>query len=409
MNKALLSALKNFIVTGNELCIGQVTLSSLAQRYGTPLYVYSRNIIETKYRILRDALPQNLNIYYALKANPNVDIIHLMGRLYDGFDVSSAGEAERVIQSGFGTEEISFAGPGKTVSELKFAIEQDFGNISIESEKEFEHIKRICDQLGKTANVSVRVNPDFELSQAGMKMGGGPKQFGVDSERVPKLIKAINCEKGTHYNGIHIYAGSQNLDADQLLHTFEQILGYSVDLVGHTGSPIKRLNMGGGFGIPYFSHDVELDLAAVGVGLKRLIKQYSPQLGNPSFIVELGRFLVGESGVYISEVLYRKISKGQIFLITDGGMHHHLAASGNFGQSLVRRPMPITVANKQGTQTEKAHVTGPLCTPLDTFGFVELPIAQKDDLVCVLNSGAYGFSASPLHFLSHKTPNEIIV
>ena len=409
MNKALKSALTNFTKQGGELAIGGVTLSSLAEQHGTPLYIYDKNIIKKKCQTLRATLPEKIKIYFAVKANPNLEIIQLMGELYDGFDVASAGEAEQVIQAGITSDRISFAGPGKTVAELQYVIDQQIGGLSIESEQEFEHIREICKKFGKTANVFVRVNPDFDLSQSGMKMGGGPKQFGVDSERVPDLLKAIKNEKLVNFKGIHIFAGSQNLSADALLQTFEKILEYTVSLVEKTSIPLKQLNMGGGFGIPYFAHEQELDFTAVGRGLKKLLKQYGPQLGNTSFIIELGRFLVGECGVYLAKVLYKKMSMGQVFLITDGGMHHHIAASGNFGQSLVRRPMPITVANRQRAPTEKVHVTGPLCTPLDTFGFVDLPEAQENDLIAVLQSGAYGFSASPQLFLSHPVPKKIFV
>ena len=409
MNKALKSALTNFTIHGSDLAIGGTTLSSLAEQHGTPLYVYSEELIRKKSQVLCRVLPEKVKIYYAVKANPNVEIIRLMGGLYDGFDVASAGEAERVVKAGIAPQRISFAGPGKTVAELQFAIDRQIGGLSIESEREFEHVKMLCRELGKTANVFVRVNPDFDLSQSGMRMGGGPKQFGVDSERVPALLQAIKNEKLVDFRGVHIFAGSQNLSADALLQTFEKILEYAVSLAAVAGMPMKQLNMGGGFGIPYFAHEQDLDLQAVGLGLKKLLSHYGPQLDNPEFIVELGRFLVAESGVYLAKVLYRKISMGQTFLITDGGMHHHLAASGNFGQSLVRRPMPITVANRQGSPTEKVHVAGPLCTPLDTFGFVELPTARENDLIAVLQSGAYGFSASPHLFLGHPAPKEVVV
>ncbi len=409
MNFALTSALSNFQQQNGELLIGGRTVSSLSKEHGTPLYIYDRAVIERRAKALRAALPGDLQVYYAVKANPNPEIIHLMGELFDGFDVASAGEAERVIQAGIAPERISFAGPGKTIPELRYAIEKQIGGLSIESEQEFEHIRSLCRQLGKTADVLVRVNPDFDLSQSGMKMGGGPKPFGVDSERVPALLKAIKDDILVHFKGIHIFAGSQNLAAEELLRLFGKILDYAVSLVEKTGIPLENLNMGGGFGIPYFAHERELDLDAVGLGLKSLLGQYGALLGDTSFIIELGRFLVGECGVYLSRVLYRKMSMGEVFLITDGGMHHHLAASGNLGQSLVRRPMPITVANKQGYPLEKAHVTGPLCTPLDSFGFVDLPEAQEGDLIAVLNSGAYGFSSSPQLFLSHPPPKEVTV
>jgi len=409
MNYALKSALANFTRRGSELVIGGETVSTLADQYGTPLYIYDKRIVLQKYQVIREALPDNLKVYYALKANPNHEIIQLMAGLYDGFDVASAGETERVIQAGIAPDRISFAGPGKTISELRYAIKQQIGGLSIESEQEFERIGAICRQLGKTADVFVRVNPDFGLSRSGMKMGGGATQFGVDSERVPALIKAIQDAPLLNFKGIHIFSGSQNLSADELLRLFENILDYVVSLIEITGIAIDKLNMGGGFGIPYFAHEQELALHAVGQGLKRLLRQYHAKLNNTSFIIELGRFLVGECGVYLTRVLYRKISRGQVFLVTDGGMHHHLAASGNFGQSLVRRPMPLTVANRLGGPVEKVHVVGPLCTPLDSFGFVNLPEAQEGDLIAVLNSGAYGFSASPQLFLSHPAPKEIIV
>ncbi len=409
MNHALKSALANFTKRGSELVVGGKTVSTLAEQYGTPLYIYDKRIILQKCQDLHDALPDNLKIYYALKANPNHEIIQLMAGLYDGFDVASAGETERVVQAGIAPDRISFAGPGKTVSELRYAIKQQIGGLSLESEQEFEHVGSMCRQLGKTADVFVRVNPDFGLSQSGMKMGGGATQFGVDSERIPELLTAIQDDPLLNFKGIHIFSGSQNLSADELLRMFENILNYAVSLIEVAGISIDTLNMGGGFGIPYFAHEQELDLHAVGQGLKRLLRRYRAKLKNTSFIIELGRFLVGECGVYLARVLYRKLSRGQVFLITDGGMHHHLAASGNFGQSLVRRPMPLAVANRLGGPGEKVHVVGPLCTPLDSFGLVDLPEAQEGDLVAVLNSGAYGFSASPQLFLSHPAPKEIIV
>ena len=408
MNLALKSALTNFTTRGSELFLGDASLSELARSHGTPVYIYSEEIIRKKHQALRKSLPDNLQIYYAVKANPHPQIISLLAGLYDGFDVASAGEIERVMSAGFPGAMISFAGPGKTLSELHYAVEHGIV-ISVESEQEFGHIKTISTHIGKTANVAVRVNPDFDLSQSGMKMGGGPKQFGVDSECVPTLIKAMAEAETVRFMGIHVFAGSQNLNADVLLQTFEKILEYAVFLTRETGIPLRHVNMGGGLGIPYFAHENQLDLAVLGTGLEELLSKYTPLLGSPKFIMELGRFLVGECGVYLAKILYRKMSMGQVFLITDGGMHHHIAATGNFGQSLVRRPMPITVVNRQGGALEKVHVVGPLCTPLDTFGYVELPEAREDDIVAVLQSGAYGFSASPHLFLSHPAPKEIVI
>ncbi len=409
MNHALESALNHFTRKGSELSVGKKTLSELAKRYGTPVYIYFEEIIRKRHRLLRETLPPFLHIYFAVKANPNLEMLSIMNGLYDGFDVASAGEIERVISLGISPTLISFAGPGKTPEELEYAIANEIGCISVESEPEYETIKAICTRLKKPANLAVRVNPDFDLSQSGMKMGGGPKQFGVDSDRAPALVSAMASANMINFKGLHIFAGSQNLKAEELLQTFDNILEYAVSLSKKTGVAMQQVNMGGGFGIPYFAHDLDLDLPTLGTGLDKLLTQYAPLLGSPRFILELGRFLVGECGVYLSKVLYRKISRKEVFLIIDGGMHHHLAASGNLGQSLVRRPMPITVVNRQDAPIEKVHVAGPLCTPLDTFGFVDIPEAQPGDIIAVMQSGAYGFSASPQLFLSHPPPKEVII
>ena len=388
--------------------LGHVALSELTRRHGTPLYVYDAKIIRKKYSQLRAALPDNLQIYYAVKANPNHEILQIMASLYDGFDVASRGEAKRAIDAGVRPENISFAGPGKTTEELLYAVEHNI-TLSIESRQEYRHISRICTETGRTATVVIRVNPDFELSGSGMKMGGGSKKFGVDSELVPDLIKDIDNQDMVAFKGIHIFSGSQNLQAEELLKTFEKIVEYAVELQSETGVVLQQLNMGGGLGIPYYAHEQELDIEKIGTGLKKIFKKTSSELRHTVPVIELGRYTVGECGVYLSRILYRKESRGEIFIVTDGGLHHHLAATGNLGQSLVRRPMPVTVANRQGSPLEKVHVVGPLCTPLDSFGFVELPESREGDIVAVLQSGAYGFSASPQLFLTHPVPKEVTV
>ena len=409
MNFALNSALSHFKQENGELVIGNRSVSSLAHEFGTPLYIYDQSHIEQRCKTLRNLLPHNLKIYYAVKANPNIEILKIMHKLYDGFDIASKGEMEKGITAGIEPDIMSFTGPGKSVEELGFAVENNIGSLSIESEHEVEHLASICKSLNKTAKILVRINPAFELSQSGMKMGGGPKQFGIDSELAPALIKRIMADDRLRFEGIHIFAGSQNLNADQIILNFEKILEYACELSFSEAIKLKTVNMGGGFGIPYFSHEKELDIKIVGQRLAKLLSVYSPKLTGTTFKIELGRFLVGESGIYLSRVLYRKISRKKVFLITNGGMHHHLAASGNFGQSLVRRPMPITIANRLNFPTEKVNVVGPLCTPLDTFGEIEIPIAEVGDLVAVFNSGAYGLSASPVAFLSHNPPKEIII
>lgn len=409
-NHALQSSLANFDNADGELKVADRLITEIAGEAGTPFYLYDRASLHKRYHQLRQALPADLNICYAVKANPNNSIIRELDALYDGLDIASKGEMMRALDAGSTADRMSFAGPGKSADELKFAIENDIGAISVESAREIDHIRQICQDNNKQVNILVRVNPAFELSSSGMKMGGGPKQFGIDSELVPELIKSLVDDRYLRFHGIHIFAGSQNLSAESIADSFDNILRYAQTLRVDTGVPLPIINMGGGFGIPYIAKATPLDLQAVGLHLSRILQSYRTELPETSFKIELGRYIVGECGIYVSRVLYRKVSRGETFLVTDGGLHHHLAASGNLGQKMVHRPMPITVANKLDHPLEHVNLVGPLCTPLDTFGMrMELPTANEGDLIAVFNSGAYGYSASPLGFLSHNHPKEIIL
>jgi diaminopimelate decarboxylase len=253
------------------------------------------------------------------------------------------------------------------------------------------------------------VNPDFELKAAGMKMGGGPKPFGVDAERVPALLRRTG-ELGFAFQGFHLFAGSQNLNAAAIAESQNQIFLLALRLAEVAPEPVRYLNIGGGFGIPYFPGDTPLDLDPIGANLERWLAHLQGRLPQAKVVLELGRYLVGEAGIYVTRILDRKISRGRVFLITDGGLHHHLAASGNFGQ-IIRKNFPVTVANRmRGTEKEIVNVVGPLCTPLDMLAErMELARAKVDDLIVVFQSGAYGLTASPTGFLSHPAPVEVLV
>jgi diaminopimelate decarboxylase len=263
--------------------------------------------------------------------------------------------------------------------------------------------------LSVKPRVAVRVNPDFELKSSGMKMGGGPKQFGVDAERVPALLARI-AQLDLDFQGFHIFSGSQNLRADAIQEAQQKTIEVALRLAAQASTPVRTLNIGGGFGIPYFPGEQALDLAAVGDNLAKLLPQVTQHLPQARVVIELGRYLVGEAGIYVCRVVDRKVSRGQVFLITDGGLHHHLAASGNFGQ-VKRKNYPVVVGNKVvGREREIASVVGPLCTPLDLLAdSMELAKADVGDLIVVFQSGAYGLSASPTAFLSHPAPAEVLV
>jgi len=410
VNKAVQSALSLFKQKDNELYIAGKPISEIMRNQIAPAYIYDSSILKLKHEILRRIIPDEIDIYYAVKANPYVPLLKLIGSLYDGLDIASMGEMQKALNAGIPAQKMSFAGPGKSMEELEFAISKEIGSISVENEGELENIQAITTRKNKIARILLRVNPDFDLTGSGMKMGGGPKQFGIDSEKLPEVIDRVKTFQLINFVGIHIYAGSQILDAASILESFGKIFEYAKNLKEHSGVNLPKINLGGGFGIPYFANDEPLDIERIGSGLRDMLIQYKKYFPETRFNIELGRYIIGECGLYVSKILYRKISRGQIFLIINGGMHHHLAASGNFGQSLVRRPFPVIIANKLTHPLEKVNVVGPLCTPLDTFGSgIELQEAGEGDLIAVLNSGAYGFSASPLGFLSHREPSEIII
>jgi len=398
-----------FPVADGCLVVGGVPIAELAQRVGrTPFYVYDRAPIAARVATLRAALPDAIRLHYAIKANPFPALVRYMTTLVDGLDVASAGELQVALAAGMAPGAISFAGPGKTPAELARALAAGI-DIHLESPAELERVIALAERAGTPARVAVRVNPDFELKSSGMKMGGGPKAFGVDAERVPELLRRIGAA-GLHFRGFHIFSGSQNLHAAALVEAQGQTFDLALRLAEHAPSPVEVLNIGGGFGIPFFPGDRPLDLAPIAAHLAARLPEVQARLPQAEVVLELGRYLVGEAGLYVAQVLDRKESRGEIFLVVDGGLHHHLAASGNFGQ-VIRRNYPVAIANRMDAQPrEVVTIVGPLCTPLDVLAQrMELPRAALGDLVAVYQSGAYGLTASPRAFLGHPDALEILV
>jgi diaminopimelate decarboxylase len=402
-----------FAVVDGRLQVGGQPLSQLAERVGqTPFYAYDRALLRERVAALRAALPAAVKLHYAMKANPFAPLVCLMATLVDGIDVASAGELQVALNAGAPAAEISFAGPAKKSAELRQAVAAGV-LVNVESMREVGLLAGIGDELGLTPRVAVRVNPDFELKGSGMKMGGGPKQFGVDVEQVPALLRRIG-DAALGFEGFHLFAGSQNLRAESICEAQQKSYELALRLAAHAAQPLRFLNLGGGFGIPYFAGERRLELAPIGDNLAALAERAKSELPEAALVIELGRYLVGEAGVYVARVVDRKVSRGQVFLVTDGGLHHHLSASGNFGQVL-RKNYPVTTspwhARPAGDfETEVVSVVGPLCTPLDLLADrMALPLAQEGDLVVVFQSGAYGASASPQAFLGHPACAEVLV
>jgi len=390
--------------------VGGVPLDLLAERVGsTPFFAYDRASLTERVALLRAALPAEVELGYAVKANPMPAVVQHLSALVDWLDVASAGEMRVALDTPLQPDRVSFAGPGKTPAELTQAIAAGV-LIEMESVTEAERVATIGARLGMRPRVAVRVNPDFQVKGSGMRMGGGPQQFGVDAEGVLALLDRL---EGTavEFLGLHVFAGSQNLNADILCEAQRKTVELAARLAEYSSEPIRYLNIGGGFGIPYFERDEPLDLPAIGESLAGLMTdEVRPNLPEARVVVELGRYIVGESGVYVTRVIDRKESRGKTFLVVDGGLHHQLAASGNFGQ-VIRRNYPVAIAGRAPDDAaETVSIVGCLCTPLDLLADdVALPRADIGDLVVIFQAGAYGLTASPTAFLGHPAPVEVLV
>lgn len=375
---------------------------------GSPCYIYDRDAITETVLGLRQAMPDALSLHYAIKANPMPAIVDHMACLLDGLDVASLAEMQVALASGMDAEHISFAGPAKQLPELAGAVAAGI-TVNAESELELQRLAEIAVQQGRKARVAIRVNPDFELKTSGMKMGGGPRQFGIDAESVPDVLQSLDCTS-LEFEGFHLFAGSQNLQAEALIEAHTKTFELAERLSNDTSMPVKKVNIGGGLGIPYFPGESALVLDSVANNLDRLLGQRTGAFANAEIVMELGRYLVGEAGYYICRVTDIKQSRGQRYAMTDGGLHHHLSNSGNFGQ-VIRKNYPVVLADKlDARETETIEIVGPLCTPLDIVAArMDLPPVEVDDYVVVLQSGAYGASASPQAFLSHPAARELLL
>lgn len=403
------AALDAFPCVDDELQVGGMPLSLIADRVGrTPFYAYDRGLLAARIELLRSVLPRSVKLHYAMKANPHPTVVGFMASRVDGIDVASGRELRVALDAGADPREISFAGPGKSDAELEQAVAAGI-LVNVESFRELDVLDAVSRRTGRSVRVAIRVNPDFELKSSGMKMSGGPKQFGIDAEQVPEALHEIG-RRGLGFEGFHIYSGSQNLRCEAICEAQSKSLALAERLAADAPSPVRTLNLGGGFGIPYFPGDQPLQVGPIGTHLQEIVRRAQQSLPQAELVIELGRYLVGEAGIYVCRVIDRKTSRGEVFLVTDGGLHHHLAASGNFGQ-VVRKNYPVVIGTRvSGGARERVSVVGPLCTPLDLLADrMEMSVAGPGDLVVVMQSGAYGFTASPHGFLSHPEPVEIVV
>lgn len=402
---------RHFQCKDGELHVGRVPVGKIVERYGTPIFIYDRRVLDRKWDLLRQTLPPDFDICYSVKANPNPSIVRHFLSKGSGVEVASAGEYHIALRAGCPTDRIMFAGPGKTERELEEVLSGGIGEIHIESCREVERIGAISRRLGVKARIAVRINPGEEAQGGAIQMGGKSSPFGIDEKDLDPILDLSLKTDSIEFNGIHLFSGTQILHHDILLRQYRQGLDIATRVSGRVGHSLCTVDFGGGFGIPYYVHEKELDLDRFREGLLPMIAEIKEGkvFRGTRFVVEPGRFLVGESGVYLTKVNDIKVSRGKKYLVVDGGMNHHLAASGNLGQ-IIRRNFPLAIANKLGEESrEVVDVSGPLCTPLDVLARdIHLSRPEIGDILAVFQSGAYARTASPLGFLSHPTPAEVL-
>jgi diaminopimelate decarboxylase len=401
-----------FSSAGGEFLIGEVPVRVIVERFGTPLFIYDGHIFDRKWEELRCTYPSEFAISYSVKANPNPAILKHFLKKGCGLEIASGGEFQLAIKAGCPPEKVLFAGPGKSEAELELVLPHGIREIHVESLKETERINTISARLDVNARVALRINPGGEAQGGAMRMGGKPSPFGIDEEDLDDVLGKLLSYGSIQFCGIHLYAGTQILEHAILLNQYRKGLEIARRAAEKLQRPLQTVDFGGGLGIPYYTSEKELDLSKVHEGLMLLMAEVRDEVvfKGTEFMVEPGRFLVGEAGIYVARINDIKVSRGKKFLIVDGGMNHHLAASGNLGR-VIKRNFPVALLNKlEEEPRERVDIVGPLCTPLDVLARdVDFPPADIGDLVGIFQSGAYGRTSSPLGFLSHLTPAEVLV
>jgi diaminopimelate decarboxylase len=394
-----------------EFAPSGVPISEIAREYGTPFYLYHGETIVERVRRVREAL--GTEVSYSVKANPSLGLCQLIAREKEaGAEVASSGELAVARAAGFEPEDIVFAGPGKTDDELRRVVEEGIFADNAESLGEIDRLARIAGEMKRKIGVGLRINPAAQLMGSQMRMGGTVGQFGMDQAELEEAVEKTLSHPALILRGVHVYTATQVFEVDPLLEHCRNIFDIALEAADYAEGPLEMIDFGGGFGVPYFEKMSEFDLRSFGNGFRELLSTYrsDPRLEGCRFLFELGRYLVADAGVYVTRAVDVKRTRGKTFVVTDGGMNHHLTATGNMGQ-VFRKSYPLlNLTRMSGAPEEGVAIAGPCCTPLDTFGSnILLADPEVGDLIGVFYSGAYGFSASNLGFLSHPAPAEVLL
>jgi diaminopimelate decarboxylase len=394
-----------------EFAPSGVPISEIARNFGTPFYLYHGETIAGRVRRVREAV--GTEVSYSVKANPSLGVCQLIAREREaGAEVASSGELAVALAAGFEPEDIVFAGPGKTDDELRRVVEAGIFADNVESLGEIDRLAKIAKVMGREIGVGLRINPTAQLMGSQMRMGGTVGQFGMDQAELREAVEKTLSHPELILRGIHVYTATQVFEVEPLLEHCRNIFEIALEAADYAGGPLEMIDFGGGFGVPYFEKMSEFDLERFGEGFRELLNAYrtDPRLEGCRFLFELGRYLVADSGVYVTRAVDVKQTRGKTFVVTDGGMNHHLTATGNMGQ-VFRKSYPLlNLTRMSGVPEEGIAVAGPCCTPLDMFGSnISLADPEVGDLIGVFYSGAYGYSASNLGFLSHPAPAEVLL
>ncbi|MFP1826626.1 type III PLP-dependent enzyme domain-containing protein [Lonsdalea quercina] len=394
----------------NKINIEGVEYNNLADAVGTPCYIYSAGQIKDDLQQLKAALPPELHVFFSLKANPNLSIVRLLHQQQVGCEVCSLPELETALMAGVQPDDIIFVGPAKSYEDLRRSVELGIHAVVVESADELAMLNRIAAEQDKRPRFALRINPDFVPAKARLVMTGKPRQFGMDESQALSLIAQRDAYSHLHFCGIHIYLGTRILDAEAVARNTLNILRTAEKFQLATGNELEFVDIGGGLGIAYHDKETPLDLALLGRLLQDPIRQFQQRHPRARLIMELGRFIVARSGVFMTRVRYVKSSRGKHFAICDGGSNCHGAAAG-LG-AVIRRNFRTERlgAESPGAPQQHYDLTGPLCTPTDIIGEnMLLPTLAAGDLIGLFNSGAYGPTASPVYFLSFGYPAEVLV
>ena len=389
------------------------TLTAIAGLHPPPFYCYDAQMIRDRYRLLRDGLPGAAEIYYSAKANPSLSVLRLFQAEGAGAEVSSLSEYRLARQAGMHPDRILVVGPGKSDREIGEAVGDGVQLIVAESLAECHRISAAASLAGRRQRVALRINPSFSVSDVRHKMSGVASQFGIDDAQIGAVAPVVDSLPGVDLVGIQVYLGARVLDHADIVATIAQTLKLGDQFGALIGRPLGVVDVGGGFGIPLFEGEPELQIVPLLDQLNRLITAHCAARPGLRVFFEIGRYLVAPAGVFVTRVRDTKACKGKRFAICDGGANMHCSAAG-YGNP-ERRNWPIRRvggrgdAEEDGTR-EEVTVAGPLCTPIDTLAVdALLPRLRPGDLLRIDQSGAYGPTHSPVYFLGHGFPAELML